>query len=199
MTISHLVIRFFILHLLFYTFIIHDAIGASNESDDLACHFQFEKNQEIQLDMALSELSKALRAKIIIVGKLSNKKVVLNLNHRPAFDILRSILTGYSYAVVFNDQEYTYIEMENSNINNNEPYTQTHDESWLSADNTFDATSEEDQDRMASSYIEREIDHLTQEIETLEDRLNGRDPDSNVVLKQLRERLSIYLAKSDFY
>lgn len=60
-------------------------------------------DRSMTIDQALEHLSKSLNAQIIILEKLEQKQVVLNMAKRSPMDSLKSILKGYSYALVYGE------------------------------------------------------------------------------------------------
>jgi len=62
----------------------------------------------LSVNQALERLCREMNARVLVLGTLPAKPVTLDLAQRSAEENLRSILKGYSYAVVYNDPRGAY-------------------------------------------------------------------------------------------
>lgn len=82
--------------------------GLPSAAQALTAMRQEEKGRTLPIQKAVQKLSQDLKARIIIFGNLEDAQVVLPAAHHEALDQLKSILKGYSFAIVYNDPTHAY-------------------------------------------------------------------------------------------
>lgn len=90
------------------------AIGASAVGGGAPVQAPFEPSRPIPIGQAVDRLAKALNAQIVIMDKLGEEQVVLNPANRSATENLKSILKGYSYAIIFGEPLHAYRSLEHA-------------------------------------------------------------------------------------
>jgi hypothetical protein len=88
-------------------------VGASVENKDRSASISMDPEDPIPIGQAIDRLAVELNAHIVLFSVLEDKRVILNLGTRSPVDTLKSILKGYSYAVIFNDPSHAYSDMSN--------------------------------------------------------------------------------------
>jgi hypothetical protein len=96
--------------LLFLSSSVYASIG---ESDVVSDRLRNQAGRPIPVGQALEILAQELKAHVIVMGlkptlNLVTDQIVLDLDNRSAMDNLKSILKGYSYAILFNIPPYSY-------------------------------------------------------------------------------------------
>ena len=100
--------RIFGLGMLIVLLFVANAVNASVDSHSRPENSRTAPNRSMSIGQALDVLSQELHAHIVIMGKLGNERIFLDLEKRSAMDNLKSILKGYSYALIFNIPPYSY-------------------------------------------------------------------------------------------